>query len=638
MILKLTTFVAHFPLSVFLFFRGKHHLNQLSRLHASLCVICIIAAASLFLKLPRAEAAFMEQIAIDPVAVSLANTVTADPPGTASVHYNPAGLSLMGDGNFISQGIMPVYLHVTSQFNKDPNFEGFHDYLGNLEQDPVANTSGSNTGGKFYIPVIDVSPSWPIMPAPVTGLSHRNPGSDWTFGYAIYMPFGGGWDFGDTNDPSRYETKSVYMQHLIYFGPSISYRVNKTLSLGGSFGVGQTAMGMSTDFRAPNEITNVTKVLGDATQGMDNPIFDILGVPMPLFGGGLGPYADIGSLNLTMRDDFVPSYNLGALWEPYDWISFGLVYQSAIKAHMSGKYSWQYSQDFQNMTGWMGQNAIMQIVSMVFDLPYQSVSSQTGTVTMDMEWPQMASFGVKLKPVKRLSLMADLHWANWSCEKDYEITFDQKIQVLQLSKFMGYNGGPYTIIMEKNFKDTLNWSVGVEYQALDWLALRAGYENRVSSAAAEDFDALSLPTLDYYGVGLGIKGGFLGMFKDADVDLCFGYLISKPYEVADGSSVNLNSTVLGAGVNNPYTGLNFTTQTAIYIGGIKITEPLEIFTDGIYKTLDIFLPAKWQLHASPEPAKGSLNAAETGKSVDSSSTITNTLRPEGKSYYTEDSE
>jgi hypothetical protein len=46
------------------------------------------------------------------------------------------------------------------------------------------------------------------------------------------------------------------------------------------------------------------------------------------------------------------------------------------------------------------------------------------------------------------------------------------------------------------------------------------------------------------------------------------------------------------------------------------------------------IPAKWR-HT---PAQGSLKPAETGKSVDSSSTVINNLRPEGKSYYTEDSE
>ena len=341
----------------------------------------------------------------------------------------------------------------------------------------------------------------------------------------------------------------LYLQHLVYFGPAVSYRVSKTLSIGASFGAGQTAMGISTDVRAPNAIVNITKALGDATQGGANPISDLT-IPFPLFGGGLGVYDTVGNLSIAMRDDFSPSYNLGVLWEPYDWLSFGLSYNSAINAHMTGKYIFSYSQQFQNMVAWEGSTALMIIISSIFDLPTSATSAQIGNVSMDMTLPQLVNFGVKLKPIKRLSLLADLHWSNWSTTSQYVIKFDQRIQLLQLAKFMGYTGGDYNMVLEKNMKDTLTWSAGIEYQALDWLALRAGYEYRTTSSPDNVFDLMSLPTLDYYGAGLGIK-----LKDNVDIDICFGYLTGKQY-TADNGSVNLNSTVLGAGVNNPYAGLN----------------------------------------------------------------------------------
>ncbi len=147
----------------------------------------------------------------------------------------------------------------------------------------------------------------------------------------------------------------------------------------------------------------------------------------------------------------------------------------------------------------------------------------------------------------------------------------------------------------------------------------------------------SFPTLDYYGAGLGIK-----LKDNVDIDLCFGYLTGKQY-MPDNGSVNLNSTVLGAGVNNPYAGLNVQSNVSIYIAGFKVTMPLEDFLDQqtqlLNKQIELFekifpIPAKWR-HT---PAQGSLKAPETEKSVDSSSTVTNNLRSEGKSYYTEDSE
>jgi long-subunit fatty acid transport protein len=635
-VLKLTIFIAHFPLSLFLFFCNKiYNLNKLSRLHIPVIYVICIVAVSLFLRLPQAEGSFIEDIVIDPEAISLANTVTARPPGIASIHYNPAGLSLIGDGDFITQGLMAAVIKKSNTFTQDPNFRGFNDIYDNLIKDPLAGTQGTNTSGKLYIPILDFTVNWPVLPAPLSGLSHRNPGSNWTFGFSIYAPYAGGWNYA-SDDPTRFDGQSLYLQHLVYFGPAVSYRVSKTLSLGASFGAGQTAMGLGTDVRAPNAIVNITKALGDATQGGSNPISDLT-IPLPLFGGGVGPYDIMGNLSIAMRDDFSPSYNLGALWEPYDWLSFGLSYNSAISAHMTGKYIFAYSQKFQNMVGWEGSTALMVIVSSIFDLPMVPTSAQIGNVSMDMTLPQLVNFGIKLKPIKRLSLLADLHWSNWSTTSQYVIQFDQRIQLLQLAKFMGYTGGDYNMVLAKNMKDTLNWSAGIEYQALDWLALRAGYENRTTSTPDDVYDLMSLPTLDYYGAGLGIK-----LKDNVDIDLSFGYLTGKQY-IPDNGSVNLNSTVLGAGVNNPYAGLNVQSNISMYIAGFKVTMPLEDFLDQQTQLLNkqieliekIFpIPAKWR-HT---PAQGSLKAAETEKSVDSSSTVTNNLRSEGKSYYTEDSE
>jgi long-subunit fatty acid transport protein len=633
-LLKLTMFIVRLPLSVFLYFRGKrYNLQRSSHLRIMLCfVMCIVVAASQFLNPPQAEGAFMEQIAIDTKAISLANTVTADPPGIMSIHYNPAGLSLMGEGNFITLGAIVPLMKYSSKFDADPNFKGYHNFDGTVQKDSLAGTEGTNASGQMYIPGLDKTLDFLIVPT--FGLSHRSPGSKWTFGYSAYVPYGGGWRQGGDN-PARFDGQDLYLQHMIYAAPSVSYRINKTLSIGASFGLGQTAMGVNTTVRAPNELTNITKVLGDATQGMTNPIFDLT-IPMPLFGGGLGPYDEIGNLSFNIRDDFSPSFNVGALWEPFDWLAFGAVYQSATKSHLSGKYSFKYSDRWQKMTAWSGSTAIMQISSMVFDLPYEATSEQSGTATTNIEWPQMASVGVKLKPVKRLSLLADLHWAGWSSIKEDNFAFDQKIQLLQLAKFMGYPGGAYNMILKRDLKDTLNWSVGIEYQALDWLELRAGYENRTTSTVEQYYDLMyALPNMDYYGAGLGIKGSALGikMLKDVDIDLAFGYMINKSYKVANNTSVNMNSTVLGSGLMNPYAGLNYEQEMATYIGSFNTTMPLEIVTDMVFGSIEAVNPFKRR--ASTKGLRTTEGAVESSPSP---TAVDNNIQVEGQSYFTGDSD
>jgi len=564
----------------------------------------------------------MESIAIDPEAIAVANTVTASPPGTNSIHYNPAGLSLMGDGNYISMGAMPVLINKTSRFTTYPDYRPFHDFEGNVISDPLAGREGT-ASGQMYIPLLDETLG--ALMAPIFGVSHRKPGSKWTFAYATYVPLGGGW-ICDDDDPSVFGGKSVYLQHLIYAAPAVSYRVNNNLSFGVAFGLGQSAMGINMDVRSPNEIVNITKILGDATQGMENPIFDLT-VPLPLFGGGIGPYDRVGTLSLALRDDFAPNYNLGVLWEPFDWLAFGASYNSPIKVNLTGNFSFQYSQQWQNMVAWSGSTALMQIVSMIFDLPYEPTPEQSGSVSAEMEWPEMINFGIKVKPVKRLSLMADLHWAKWSSIQQDNIAFDQKIQLLQMAKFMGYGEGPYNMILKRDMEDTMNWSVGVEYQALDWLSLRAGYENRTTSVQDQYYDLLyALPTLDYFGAGLGIK------WNRIDIDLALGYLVNKSYTVANNGSVNMNSTQLGSGVNNPYRGLNYEQEMSIIIGALKATMPLDVVTGMIYSGLDRILPASWKT------APKSIKPDERTQPVDSSSKIVDNLRYDRKYFYTEDSE
>ena len=616
-------FIVHLPLplSGFSFIQRKIlNLNKSILINIPLCAMCLTLAANLFFRLPQAEGAFNESMAIDTKAISLANNVTADPPGIASIHYNPAGLSLMGDGYYISLGLIPAVMKKSGTFTTDTSHVSFHDFRGDVTADPLAGKEGKTSTGVTYIPVLDDTFDGPMV-GPIFGVSYREPGSNWTFGYSTYAQYAGGWKYG-ADDPSVYGAKSVSMQHLIYAGPAVSYRVNNNFSIGASFGLGQTAMGVDLIARAPNEIVNITKILGDATQGMSNPLFDLT-LPMPLFGGGIGVYDNVGELKINMRDDFSPSYNLGALWEPFDWITFGLCYQSAIQSHLSGSFSFQYSEDWQKMVAWSGSTSVMQIASMIFDLPYNVEAKQTGTVTADLKFPQIVNFGIKLNPIKRLSLLGELHWAEWSSIQQDNMRFDQKIQLLQLSKFMGYTQGDYNMVMTRKFKDTLNWGAGVEYQLFDWLQLRAGYENRKTSTVARYYDLLyDLPTMDYYGAGLGIK------WKDIDIDLALGYMISQPHRVEAGSSVNMSSYVLGAGVSNPYRGLNYENKTEVFLGSMKLTMPLELITDPIFDLLPKGLL----------PFKNGKKVLELKKPMDSSASMIDNMRFENKYYFIENSE
>lgn len=631
-ILKIKSAMACLSLSEFFGLRvKKFKTRKLCDLRTALTLVFVAVAANLFLLLPQAQAAFNENMLIDAKGLGMANNVISDTSGIMSIHWNPGGLSLMGEGTYLTIGFSTGYMTIGGDFEKDPDFEPYHDAQGNERKDPVWGKSSETSTGQMYVPVLDTT--LPAMGGPIPfGISHRSPGSKWTFGFSIYMPFVGGWEFDD-DDPAWYNNGSTVLSHLNYAAPSVSYRVNDKLSVGATFAAGQSVMKLEMSPRAPNELTNITKILGEATQGMSNPVFDLT-IPLPLFGGGFGPYDVIGDVELNVRDDFSPSYTLGALYEPLDWLSFGLTYHSAVESHMTGDFSFKYGKQWQDMTAWCGSTAIMQVVSMIFDLPYETTSEQKGSVSMDLKYPQMVDFGITVRPLKKFALTGTLHWADWSSVSKNEIKFDQKIQLLQLAKYMGYTGGSNQLNVDRKFEDTLNWGVGGTFQALDWLQLRVGYEYRESSANPRYADLqLTLPTMYYVGAGLGIKGAGTGikMIKDVDIDLGLGYMWNKKRKIPGNYSENFNLDELGVGLNKPYVGNSYEPKMTAILASLQATMPLEVITGLLVDTADYLLPSKW--HSKKDPKVVDLKAP-----VDSSAGLINNMRFKNKYYFIEDSE
>ncbi|WP_300673957.1 outer membrane protein transport protein [Desulfoluna sp.] len=551
--------------------------------------------------MPRlAVAAFNEQVATDAVALSLANTVTADPPGVMSIHYNPAGLSLLPEGQTFSNSLVLAHIVRTGRFNADPEWPGmmngqwgpddtkWPEGYPNADDpnsdhggpDPLDDTEGTNSADQMYLPFIGPL-QVPVMPSPNLGIATRKPDSRLTFAIANYVPYGAGFVHGDEDDPYRFSAKSVYTQHMVYAAPSAALRVSDTLSLGVSVGFAQRALGVEVDLRTPNELVALTRVLGDATKDLEIPVVSEQTLPPPWLGGGLGPYEHVLTLDMEARDDFVPSFNLGLLWRPKDWFSFGLCYQSESVAELTGDYTWTYSDQFQKHVDWNGQTEMTLQGAGMLDLPFIPVDTQKGTVTATQTFPMRVQTGIMIKPFRRLKLLADLHWANWSVVEEDRFTFDQRIQILRIAKLLGYPHGDNDFVVERNMRDTWHWSAALEYQATDSLALRLGYERRPTSMNDDQMDALYfLPDATLYGAGVGLK-----LPKGIKLNLTLGLLLADKLNVPNNESTNLNSTDFTK-IGNHYAGLDYEQDAAIYMAGFSIEMPLEVQMELIHHQME----------------------------------------------------
>jgi long-subunit fatty acid transport protein len=550
--------------------------------------IAITIVLVLFLS-EQTFATFNENPAVDAKAIGMANACTADPPVHMSAHFNPAGLSKIDEGAMFSNGFGLPIIKRKGRFTEDKEFKGFMDgkwgpdptkygpeydpekdpNSDHAGPDPLRDTEGTNSSTRMYIPFLG-----PIdfLAAASLGLSYRKPESKWTFAYTNYAPYGGGMSHKDDGDPLRFGCKSLYLQHLLYAAPTVSYKASDKLSLGLSVGLGQTAMGISLDQRTPNELVALTRVIGDATKDLEVPVVSEQTLPPPWLGGGLGPYEHNTSMEMDLRDDYTPSFNLGLLWEPTYWFGFGLTYQSQAKAKLSGDYKFFYSEQWMRHVDWNGSTEYTMTTAGMLDIPYKPVPYQAGKVTATQTFPRRIDMGIKLKPFSKLQITADLHWSNWSAVKEDKFTFDQRIQLMRVAKLLGYTGGDNNLVVERNMRDTWHWGVGLEFYPTDILTLRCGYEYRPASLPKDKFDALYfMPDMTFYGAGFSLK-----LPKNVTIDVGLAYLFNESYKIPNNSSTNFNSTDFTKIVYNPYTGLDYEQETYLYVALFGITMPLAV--------------------------------------------------------------
>jgi len=561
----------------------------------TVCLIVMLIPLALAAVWPNpAGATFIEQLAIDTRAISMANAVTARPPGHMSIHYNPAGLSQFEEGAWWHQGVTIPWLVKTSKFRGNEDFDGWLSMdRWDHHADPIYEghpaygeegrelytaddlyVEGTAQSGRMYIPIYDEAINFQISPR--TSLAYRGEDSRLTLATGMYTPFATGANHADSDDPTRFGGRRAYMQHLIYQAPSASYELTDRLAVGLSMGFGQSAMGAEMFARSPNDLVALTRELGEATEGMAIPPWTYLYYDEPLYGGGIHPWEPVAKINVKARNDFTPSYNLGILYEPFDWLGFGMVYQSEIEADMHGSFSVEYSEDFRDVVRWYGQGPWgTRRTAAMLDMPTQPTQKQSGTFTTDLVFPRRVQFGVRLSPLSRLHLMFDLKWSEWSARERDEYHFDQDIQMLQIAKLTGHVDGNRTLASDRYMRDTLDWAAAVEINLTDRLDFQFGYEFRESSVRDEYFD-FATPIPDMHNVGAGIS---YHLENGGRIDVGGAYIWHKGYEIGPEESKNLTSTDYFNDNINMFAGQHFEQDLEIYMFSIGFVVPFESYVD-----------------------------------------------------------
>lgn len=164
-----------------------------------------------------------------------------------------------------------------------------------------------------------------------------------------------------------------------------------------------------------------------------------------------------------------------------------------------------------------------------------------GTVQL----PDSLALGVAYKPLDNLSFEVGAVWTRWSTYNSLNIYMD--------------NGNQS--ISHKNWQDGWNFNASVEYEPLDWLALRAGiwYETPVTNEAHADF---MVPSHGRTGVSVG--AGF--QWGNWTLDLAYAHLWVHSLDYSETDTSGIRSSV-----GNVSTGNSRNTVANIYSATIGYT-------------------------------------------------------------------
>jgi len=529
----------------------------------------LLAALSLaFAGLP-ARAALTENLAVSPVAMSLGNAVTADPPGLDSIHFNPAGLAKI-QGNTRSDTVFGAALRVTSHFHQPDGFD-----VGGFTQDPLDGTTSAHNGQAIFIPILGkASPRIPIALAAGLALSYHNEGSPWTFATGTYVPQAVGIDRSkNPDDPARFDGKKVVIQRLVYLSPSVGYKVNDQFSVGLAIPIAHQGFALDTDMRFPNQLLGIIGKLQDAWCGDSGNPLDTLGFGLcgtdssGQQSGRLRPFNSVGEMRFAATSPADITFNLGALWQPTDSLGFGAVYQSGSRTVMTGTYNFHAEPMLPEFVRHMYQSLYGPIVAAMFGFPTSIPTDQGGNFTMVLPQPAHWQFGLKFKPIDRVQWNFDAGWTDWGKWNELTFQFDRNVNLLDMARLFG-QADSSKLVIPRGYRSVWSYGTGLQIEVADGMKLRLGYEPRKSSVPANKIDLIApMPELPVKSIGFSYTA------RDGSViDTGFSYAKGR-YNVPANTDCNLNCTDFFNVIYNPYAGLDVSGTLVLRYFGLKYTRP-----------------------------------------------------------------
>lgn len=195
--------------------------------------------------------------------------------------------------------------------------------------------------------------------------------------------------------------------------------------------------------------------------------------------------------------------NLAAHYKFNDQWAAGLTWRSGVSQHVKGKSKFK---------------------SDIPGLEAAISPKMNSDLHGNLHLPDQFSAGVTWRPTEDLSFEAGAVYTVWSRYRSLNIHLEDPMN--------------RTVTSQKNWHDTWAFNLSAEYQALDWLTLRAGYIYETS--------CMDDSTADYMTPSNGRQRFTAGVGFQWDnwtLDLAYAYLIIKPLDYTQAAASMLNSGV-----------------------------------------------------------------------------------------------
>ena len=299
-----------------------------------------------------------------------------------------------------------------------------------------------------------------------------------TIGFAMMSPFGGEADFGEDWVGSHFsEEASIF---TVQTSASLAYQLSDTWSVGAALGVQYLNWKLNVD-------------LPPAPFGPVNPGY--ITPDHPMYSQLLPP----GSEEDIDMDDVQAYWSLGLLWQPNEKTLLGFRYIPEINFDLEGE------------------------ADILAPIPDMTVVQSFDT-SMEMSTPSVATLSLSYRFASRWTLLADIEHLGWSTWKENRVFHD----------------GGQTVVIERNWKDSMGYSLGFHFQVSPGSLLKFGIGYDESPIASNNLKVD--PPMDRQ---IGYSFGF-------DTQLSKKLRLTTAYQYLDMGDIQVEQTVFPGQVLRGY--------------------------------------------------------------------------------------